>query len=125
MEAHQLIERYVTTWNETDADARRSAIEGLWAEDGRYVDPQADVSGRDQIVDLIAAVRANVQEQAPGHVFRLMDGLDAHHDVVRFRWELVPESGGEPIAIGFDVAVADGRGRIASVVGFLDKAPDA
>jgi hypothetical protein len=124
MGATQLVERYLDIWNETDADARRAAVRRVWADDGRYVDPLADVAGADQISDLIGAV----QEQVPGHVFRLLDereGIDAHHNVLRFRWELVPESGGTPLAIGFDVAVTDDEGRIGSVVGFLDKAPGA
>ena len=85
--------------------------------------PLADVAGRDEIADLIGAV----QERVPGHVFQLLDDLsvDAHHNVMRFSWELVPAAGGEPLAIGFDVAVTDDDGRIASVLGFLDKAPAA
>ena len=34
-------------------------------------------------------------------------------------------SGGESLAIGFDVAVTEEDGRIRSVVGFLDKVPAA
>jgi len=37
----------------------------------------------------------------------------------------VPTSGGEPLAIGFDVAVTKNDGRIGRVVGFLDRAPAA
>ena len=48
-----------------------------------------------------------------------------HHNVVRFSWELVPASGGDSVAIGFDVAVTEEDGRIRSVFGFLDKAPGA
>jgi SnoaL-like domain len=124
MNAAELVERYLDTWNETDADARRSAVEGVWADDGRYVDPLADVMGGDQISNLIGAV----QERVPGHVFRLVDdrdGIDSHHNVVRFSWELVPVSGGEPVAVGFDVAVTNQDGRIGSLLGFLDKAPGA
>ena len=44
---------------------------------------------------------------------------------MRFGWELVPDSGGEPLAIGFDVATTGEDGRIVTVVGFLDKAPNA
>ena len=33
--------------------------------------------------------------------------------------------GGEPIVIGFDVAVLDSSGQIRSVHGFLDKVPAA
>jgi hypothetical protein len=120
MDAQGLVERYLETWNETDSEVRRSAVARIWAEDAQYVDPLASVSGHDQISDLIGAV----QEQAPGHVFRLVDGkVDAHHNVLRFSWELVPASGGDSLAIGFDVAVTRADGRIGNVVGFLDKAP--
>ena len=122
MDAEKLVERYLDTWNETDPHARSSAVASLWAGGARYVDPLADVEGRDEISALIGAV----QEQVPGHVFRLVDNaVDAHHNVVRFSWELVPASGGDALAIGFDVAVTDEDGRIGSVLGFLDKAPGA
>jgi len=121
MEAVKLAERYLDTWNETDPERREAAIAAVWAEDGEYVDPLANVAGRDGISGLIGAV----QQQVPGHVFRLLDGVDAHHDVMRFGWELVPASGGEPVAVGFDVAVTRVDGRIGNVIGFLDKAPSA
>jgi hypothetical protein len=119
-EAQELVERYIDTWNETNAEARGSAVASVWTDGARYVDPLADVTGRDQISALIGSI----QEQVPGHVFRLVDDqIDAHHDVMRFSWELVPASGGDPLAIGFDVAVTGDDGRISSVLGFLDKAP--
>jgi SnoaL-like domain len=122
MEPTTLAERYIDTWNETDPDARRSAVAGIWADDARYVDPLASVSGHGQISNLIGTVH----EQAPGHVFRLLtDSVDAHHNLTRFTWELVPASGGDPLAIGFDVVVTGDDGRILSVLGFLDKAPGA
>jgi hypothetical protein len=122
MHAEQLVERYLDTWNETDADARCAAVADVYADGAQYVDPLADVTGHAQISELIGAV----QQQVPGHVFRLADGgVDAHHNVARFSWELVPAAGGESLAIGFDVAVIEEDGRIASVLGFLDKAPGA
>ena len=51
--------------------------------------------------------------------------MDAHHNVARFSWELVPATGGESLAVGFDVAEIEDDGRIARVLGFLDKAPGA
>jgi ketosteroid isomerase-like protein len=123
MEPLELVERYLETWNETDPNARGEALASVWAEDAEYVDPLAAVTGRDEISDLIGSV----QQQVPDHVFRLSDtnDVDAHHNVMRFWWELVPTSGGEPLAIGFDVAVTKNDGRIGRVVGFLDKAPAA
>jgi ketosteroid isomerase-like protein len=123
MEPLELVERYLDTWNETDANARGEALASVWADDAEYVDPLAAVSGRDEISDLIGTV----QQQVPNHVFRLsaVSDVDVHHNVMRFWWELVPTSGGEPLAIGFDVAVTRNDGRIGRVVGFLDKAPAA
>lgn len=115
-----LVQNYLGAWNETDGDARLRAIEEVWAENGTYVDPLANVGGHTQISNLIGAV----QQQAPGLVFRLRNGIDAHHNVARFGWELVPPEGGESVVEGFDVAVTE-NGRIATVVGFLDKAPAA
>lgn len=122
MEAVQLVERYLDTWNETDRRSREAAVAAVWAEEAEYVDPLATVTGREQIAELIDAV----QQQVPGHVFRLIDGnVDAHHNVMRFWWELVPANGGEAVAVGFDVAATQPDGRIERVVGFLDKAPAA
>jgi hypothetical protein len=61
----------------------------------------------------------------PGHEFRLLDGVDGHHDIARFRWELVPAGGDKSVAIGLDIAVIDDDGRLRGIYGFLDKAPAA
>ncbi|MEV4257684.1 nuclear transport factor 2 family protein [Spirillospora sp. NPDC049652] len=116
----QQVERYMATWNETDAAARRAAIDEIFAEGAAYTDPLASVEGRDAIDALIAGA----QQQFPGLVFRLAGPVDAHHDIVRFTWELGPEGGEAPVA-GFDVAVLDADGRIAKVHGFLDRVPAA
>jgi SnoaL-like domain len=113
-----LAERYIAAWNETDPAARRRAVEELWTEDARYVDPLVAVEGREQIAATIGAV----QQQFPGFVFRLAGPVDGHHEQVRFGWELGPEGGPAPIA-GSDVAVTDGDGRLRTVLGFLDRVP--
>ncbi|ASO21010.1 hypothetical protein FHR81_001979 [Actinoalloteichus hoggarensis] len=116
-----LLPRYIETWNETDPAARLRALAELWTEDGVYTDPLASVTGHDGISAVIGAA----QEMFAGHVFRLLDGAEAHHDIVRFRWELVPAGGGEAVAVGLDVAAVAADGRIRQVHGFLDKAPSA
>ncbi|MCT9930006.1 nuclear transport factor 2 family protein [Planotetraspora sp. A-T 1434] len=113
----ELIKKYIETWNVTDAAERRRLIGEVWAEDGAYTDPLADVAGRDQIDAVIAAV----QEQFPGLVFTLGGEVDAHHDIARFSWHLGPE-GAEPLVVGFDVAVLE-NGRVKRVLGFLDRVP--
>jgi hypothetical protein len=117
----EIIKRYLEAWNETDAAARLALVESLWAADGSYTDPLADVRGPDAIAGLIGAA----QQQFPGLVFTLGGPVDANHNQARFTWHLGPSNGGEPLVIGFDVAVLDAGGQIASVHGFLDKVPAA
>jgi hypothetical protein len=116
----EIIEGYLEAWNETDAGARLALVSSLWAADGSYTDPLADVRGPDAIAGLIGAA----QQQFPGLVFTLGGPVDANHNQARFTWHLGP-AGGEPIVIGFDVMVLDSVGQIASVHGFLDKVPAA
>lgn len=114
----ELVDRYLKCWNETDANARRSLIGEVFADDARYVDPLADVTGGDALADAIGGVQA----QFAGFVFRPHGEAEAHHDAVRFAWALGPE-GEEPVVIGSDVATIAPDGRIGLVVGFLDKVP--
>jgi len=120
-EIEKVADRYIAVWNEPDAESRRQAVAGMWTEDGTYTDPLAAVEGRQDIEGVIAGVR----EQFPGHVFRLIGNADAHHNVLRFRWELVPEGSDESVVEGFDVAVVADDERISDLYGFLDKVPTA
>jgi hypothetical protein len=113
-----IAERYIAAWNETDADSRGQRVASLWAADGSYVDPMAEVAGRDAITALIGGV----QDQFPGFAFRLLGDVDGHHRQARFRWELGPEGGPAPVA-GFDVVTLDEQDRVTSVLGFLDRVP--
>ncbi|MBF9068693.1 nuclear transport factor 2 family protein [Streptacidiphilus fuscans] len=117
--AQELAERYIAAWNETDPAARRKLVDETWAEDGSYTDPLVVAEGRDAIDATLAAV----QTQFPGLRFRLGGPVDAHHTIARFTWELGPADAAEPLVIGFDVMVVDAEGRIAQVLGFLDKVP--
>jgi hypothetical protein len=119
MESIQTLARaYIDCWNETDPRARRTAIRGLFAEACSYKDPNVDVKGQDGIDGFIGAI----QKQFAGVRFVLANTVDAHHDVARFTWHAMAPGRPDPVAIGFDVIVAD-DGRIAQVVGFLDKVP--
>lgn len=114
---NDLVERYIAVWNETDPAVRRGLLDEVWSERARYTDPLADVTGRDGLDAVIAAVQA----QFPGLVFTL-GPVDAHHHLARFTWELGP-AGGEALVVGFDVAAVGEDGLIGSVLGFLDKVP--
>jgi len=114
----EIVERYIASWNETDAPSRRKLVEEIWTDQASYIDPLAEAHGRDAIDAVIAAVQA----QFPGFVFTLLGPVDAHHGQARFTWGLGPANA-EPLVIGFDVAVAAEDGRLRTVLGFLDKVP--
>jgi len=115
------VERYFAAWNAQDAEALRKAVAEAWTEDGTYTDPMADVRGHDQLAAIIAAVH----EQFPGFEFRMTGEVDGHHHTARFTWDLVSTADGSSPAAGFDVITLAGDGRIASVLGFLDRVPGA
>ncbi len=115
-----LIQHYIAVWNETDAAARRGAVEKVWAPDARYIDPLVVAQGHDAIDATIQAV----QGQFPGLAIRLAGPVDAHHDQARFTWALGPADG-EPLVVGFDVVERDRNGQLTLVLGFLDKVPAA
>ncbi|WP_113704290.1 nuclear transport factor 2 family protein [Nonomuraea lactucae] len=116
----ELVERYLAVWNETDPTTRAKAVAELWTEEATYTDPLAQVSGHAGIAAVIEGARG----MFPGLVFSPGEVYDAHHGVARFTWHLGP-AGEEPVVVGFDVVELAGDGRIARVLGFLDRVPAA
>ncbi len=109
-----VVERYIASWNEGDADRRRELVSRTWTEGGSYVDPLMAGRGADEIAAMIGAA----QEQFPGHRFELAFGPDAHNGNVRFAWNMVGAGG--KVAAGVDFATVAPDGRLATVTGFLE-----
>ena len=114
-----VVDSYIAMWNETDAERRRAHHR---ARHGPRTRPTSTRSCRAAGRDGIDAMIAGAQEQFPGHRFELAAGPDAHHDRVRFAWQLVgrerrrasPRASTSPL-------VAD-DGRLREVTGFLEAA---
>ncbi|MFJ9821018.1 nuclear transport factor 2 family protein [Streptomyces sp. NPDC101151] len=115
------VARYFEAWNATDADALAKAVATAWSEEGTYTDPLADVRGHEQI----AAVVQAAHEQFPGFEFQLTGDVDGNRHIARFSWELVSTADGSAPVAGSDTITLDGDGRITSVLGFLDRIPEA
>ena len=114
-----VIDRYIAVWNETDPQRRRDLIAVTWTDDASYLDPLMSGDGPDGI----DAIVSGVQERFPDHSFRRTGAVDAHHDRVRFGWELVPSNGQTPLVAGVDFGVVAADGRLRAITGFLDSAP--
>lgn len=107
---------YLALWNDPDAASRNHRLSDGWTEDARYIDPMMAGEGHAGIAAMIADARA----QFPGHAFTLRGAPDAHGSFVRFSWTLAPEHGA-PIVSGTDIVRLAADGRIAEVIGFLDR----
>jgi hypothetical protein len=98
-----VIDRYFAMWNATDAAQRRDLIAQTYTEDANYIDPLMQSQGREGIDAMVAGVQA----QFTSHTLRLTSAVDAHHDRVRFTWDLAP-NGGAALVKGTDFAVIVG-----------------
>ena len=109
-----LVDRYIAMWNETDARRRRTLIAEIWSETASYRDPKLEADGPEGIDAMVERVQATY----PGLRFKLTSEIEAHHDALRFRWELAPE-GGPAFVKGTDFAVVAGE-RLQAMTGFFD-----
>jgi hypothetical protein len=114
-----IVDTYLAMWNEEDAQQRAGHIQRAWAADGRYVDPLLEAEGHDALSDMVASVHTLY----PGHRFKRLSGVDAHHDQVRFAWELAAPDGTTTVA-GIDVGALGPDGRLRSITGFFGELPD-
>lgn len=108
------IDRYLDCWNTTDTDERRRLVDAVFGAEARYVDPMADVHGTEELVGLFTGFHA----MFPGHSFRQKGGVDSHHGIARWGWEMLNPDG-EPTLDGIDAAMIDADGRITYLVGFF------
>jgi len=116
-DAQAIAETYVAFWNAADPAERARLFEAGFRPETTYADPLMRGAGAAEI----GALAAGVQSRFPGFAFRLIGPADGHGEFVRFRWALGPAASQAPIE-GSDVVKLSG-GRIAEVIGFLDKLP--
>ena len=114
-----LIDRYIAIWNEAEPERRRDLIAQTWTDDASYLDPLMSGDGPEGIDAMVSGV----QERFPNHRFRRTGAVDAHHDRVRFGWELVAPGGESLLVAGVDFGVVAADGRLRTITGFLDQLP--
>jgi hypothetical protein len=106
--------KYGDAWNEPDADARAKLIDASWSENGRYVDPTADVTGR----SALAAHIAEFRDSLPGAAVVPTSKLEESARAVHFRW-LTSGLAGLVSIEGMDIGLVDEDGRLELIAGFF------
>jgi SnoaL-like domain len=114
------VDTYIDMWNEADPGKRAELIGQAWTDDARYVDPLLEADGHDGL----SAMVAGVHDQFPGHRLRRVSGVDAHHSLVRFGWELAAPDGEVTVA-GIDVGIVADDGRLTRIAGFFGDLPES
>ncbi|MFI5692897.1 hypothetical protein ACIA58_13715 [Kribbella sp. NPDC051586] len=135
MNSKDLATRYVAVWNEADADARRKAIEELWADDGVHLlEPPEEIVKRATEIGVTATLEARGHAELERRVTRAYDEFVAPgqyefvphgevaelSDMVKLRWAMVPAGGGEALAIGIDLLLLAPDGRIRTDYQFIE-----
>jgi hypothetical protein len=113
-----VVETYVASWNETDPAKRKSALAASCAATASYRDPVMVSDGQAGL----DAMLAGVQAKFPGFVLKRISKVDSHNGAVRFAWSLGPATG-PSVVEGVDFAILSADGKLASIVGFIDKMP--
>ena len=119
-DATAVVEAYFAMWNEEDEAKRAKHIEKAWTDDGRYSDPARDAQGHAALSEMVAAARPHF----PGHSVKQSSGIDAHHESIRFTWEVVGPDGSVAVA-GIDVGVLAPDGKLRQITGFFGELPQA
>lgn len=107
---------YDRAWNADDARAREVLLRAIWAENGRYVDPLADVSSPEGVSKMIGSFRFLF----PGARVKSTSGVaDGGGGWITFDWVIVSRLGRRVLYRGFDVAHLDADGKIELLAGFF------
>jgi len=112
------LDHMLAAWNEGDQSRIRHHLELALAPDVEFVDPSVETHGIDEFE---ANVR-NVQDALPGAVYSRTSGVDSHHGLHRYSWQISRD--GEVVLPGFDVTSVDDEGRVTRVLGFFGPLPD-
>ncbi|WP_229864019.1 nuclear transport factor 2 family protein [Seohaeicola zhoushanensis] len=114
----EVIAAYGAAWLEADADRRLALLETCWSDAGHYLDPGADVQGRQGLADHIGQFHARM----PGARIELTSGASTHHGRAHFCCRMVtPE--GAVAAEGVDFGRLAQDGRLDEIVGFFGAPP--
>ncbi|WP_157002705.1 nuclear transport factor 2 family protein [Agromyces laixinhei] len=112
------VEQYLKFWNASTSGQRQRLAAETFSEDVAYHVPLGVMHGQKELIGFLG----RFAQQLPTYAFVARSQPERHHDRARLQWELMV--GNDSFATGTDVLEIDENGRIASVTGFLDRAPE-
>ncbi|MBT8197878.1 MAG: hypothetical protein HKO87_03410 [Acidimicrobiia bacterium] len=112
------LDHMAAAWNESEPEKVRAHLEKALSPQVEFIDPSIVTWGIDEFEANVHAVHARV----PGAEYRRTSGVDSHHGLYRYAWEIRRD--GELVLPGFDVSEVDEEGRVLRVLGFFGPLPE-
>jgi hypothetical protein len=112
------LDHMLAAWNERDPAKVRGHLERALAPDAEFIDPSVETHGIDEFEANVLEVQAGI----PGAVYSRTSGVDSHHRLHRYSWQISRD--GEVLLSGADVTEVDAEGRVTRVLGFFGPLPD-
>lgn len=109
-----LVKGYTGAWREADPVKREQLLAQVWAPDGVYTDSQAEVKGRQKLVEHIGMAR----QLTPSSSHLELSPVESHHGRFRFAWRSVMPDGTLSNE-GMDFGELDQHGRIRRLAVFF------
>jgi SnoaL-like domain len=107
---------YGAAWNTDDRAARRDLILASYAQGARYVDPGHDVTGPEEVAQMIG----NLRMVAPGSVIQYVSAVtEAGGGWATEDWVMLSRPGGRVLFRGMDIFHLGEDGKIDYLAGFI------
>lgn len=112
-DAWALYQKYLSAWNSTSIEQRRTIAAETLTEDIAYQTVRHELgTGRAQVIDDMATFQARF----PGGHFEIGD-VSSHHDVALVTWVII-QADGKEFARGHDQLTVDRDGKISKIITF-------
>jgi hypothetical protein len=109
--AEDLVQAFVSVWNERNPARRSKMVRTLWAPDGRHLMGAQDVRGHVALEERVATSNQhNVIEK--GYIFRPATAIQSLPGVIKFRWDMARSKSDEVISAGVGFLAVNDEGRI-------------
>jgi hypothetical protein len=105
---------YCKAWGKPDHELRRSMLDSIMESSARYTDPKVDFISVAELSNHIGQVHS----KWPGAKIVRTSGLDFHHNVARFAWQLVLADGTVAVE-GINFAEFSSMGKISRIISFF------
>ena len=109
-----LVKGYLAAWRESDHLKREKLLAEVWAPNGVYTDSQAEVKGRQKVVEHIGLA----MQVVPSNRIVEVSNVESHHGTFRFAWRSVMPDG-TVLNEGMDFGEVDSKGRIRRLAVFF------